>query len=390
MRILQVITSLSIGGAEKLIAEIVPLLRSKGHEVDVLAFDGKETHFLRMLREQGIRVMSFGENCNVYNPLFIFRLTKLMRKYETIFILNPSFDEETVKAINNQINRYREVLESLKEEESEEQVVRVFNNKLEGKITLENNNLGLYQSCTEDELVEVEANLLSSAKELGIKIRFEHEYNKVQEVVEESKSKRFESFEELRSSVRKGDIITLVETTELLNGEFTVRTYKLRVDRVNKKTVSMTNLTSDFTFKLADITNEFCYSVKREYFYTEEYDEPKEDKIKVVVKKPGDTHGQIVEIENRLEELQSIVEGYIEVFPLTEDILIILNEEGKLQDLKPNIFVSNGEGFELIVGNIVIVADKGEDFGSLNDEQMDQLYDLGILDNRHIEDFLNL
>lgn len=242
---------------------------------------------------------------------------------------NQFGDEETVKAINNQINRYREVLESLKEEE------------------LEESN-------------EVETN------------------------------KRFESFEELRSSVRKGDIITLVETTELLNGEFTVRTYKLRVDRVNKKTVSMTNLTSDFTFKLADITNEFCYSVKREYFYTEEYDEPKEDKIKVVVKKPGDTHGQIVEIDNRLEELQSIVEGYIEVFPLTEDILIILNEEGKLQDLKPNIFVSNGEGFELIVGNIVIVAAKGEDFGSLNDEQMDQLYELGILDNRHIEGFLNL
>ena len=241
---------------------------------------------------------------------------------------NQFGDEETVKAINNQINRYRELLESLKEEELEE-------------------------------------------------------YNEVET------NKRFESFEELRSSVRKGDIITLVETTELLNGEFTVRTYKLRVDRVNKKTVSMTNLTSDFTFKLADITNEFCYSVKREYFYTEEYDEPKEDKIKVVVKKPGDTHGQIVEIDNRLEELQSIVEGYIEVFPLTEDILIILNEEGKLQDLKPNIFVSNGEGFELIVGNIVIVGCNGEDFTSLNDKQINQLYELGILDDRHIKDILN-
>lgn len=90
MRILQVITSLSIGGAEKLIAEIVPLLRSKGHEVDVLAFDGKETHFLRMLREQGIRVMSFGENCNVYNPLFIFRLTKLMRKYDIVHTHNTA------------------------------------------------------------------------------------------------------------------------------------------------------------------------------------------------------------------------------------------------------------------------------------------------------------
>ena len=90
MRILQVITSLSIGGAEKLIAEIVPLLRSKGHEVDVLAFDGKETHFLRMLREQGIRVMSFGENCKVYNPLFIFRLTKLMRKYDIVHTHNTA------------------------------------------------------------------------------------------------------------------------------------------------------------------------------------------------------------------------------------------------------------------------------------------------------------
>ena len=128
----------------------------------------------------------------------------------------------------------------------------------------------------------------------------------------------------------------------------------------------------------------------REVLQSLKEEELKEDKIKVVVKKPGDTHGQIVEIENRLEKLQSIVEGYIEVFPLTEDILIILNEEGKLQDLEPNILVSNGGRFELIVGNVVIVADNGEDFGSLNDEQIDQLYELGILDNRHIEDFLNL
>lgn len=38
MKILQVITSLQIGGAEKLVAEISPMLRDKGHDVDVLAF----------------------------------------------------------------------------------------------------------------------------------------------------------------------------------------------------------------------------------------------------------------------------------------------------------------------------------------------------------------
>lgn len=54
--------------------------------------------------------------------------------------------------------------------------IRVFNNKLEGRLTLTNEDLGLYQSCTEDELVLVESNLLSSAKELGIEISFKHEF----------------------------------------------------------------------------------------------------------------------------------------------------------------------------------------------------------------------
>jgi len=51
MKILQVITSLQIGGAEKLISEISPLLRDKGHEVDVLAFDGVE-HISRDLSKR--------------------------------------------------------------------------------------------------------------------------------------------------------------------------------------------------------------------------------------------------------------------------------------------------------------------------------------------------
>ena len=54
--------------------------------------------------------------------------------------------------------------------------IRVFNNKLEGRLTLTNEELGLYQSCTEDELIVVESNLLSSAKELGIEITFKHEF----------------------------------------------------------------------------------------------------------------------------------------------------------------------------------------------------------------------
>lgn len=48
--------------------------------------------------------------------------------------------------------------------------IRVFNNKLEARLTLTNEDLGLYQSCTEDELIVVESNLLNSVKVLHFKV----------------------------------------------------------------------------------------------------------------------------------------------------------------------------------------------------------------------------
>lgn len=90
MKILQVITSLSTGGAEKLISEITPMLRDKGHQVDVLAFDGAETAFKKALIDKGIKVYSFGKECNVYNPLFIFRLAKMMKNYDIVHTHNTA------------------------------------------------------------------------------------------------------------------------------------------------------------------------------------------------------------------------------------------------------------------------------------------------------------
>lgn len=43
MKILQVITSLQTGGAEKLIVDVVPKYKHLGLDVDVLLFDGKDT-----------------------------------------------------------------------------------------------------------------------------------------------------------------------------------------------------------------------------------------------------------------------------------------------------------------------------------------------------------
>lgn len=90
MKILQVITSLYTGGAEKLISEITPMLIDKGHQVDVLAFDGAETAFKKTLIDKGIKVYSFGKGCNVYNPLFIFRLAKMMKNYDIVHTHNTA------------------------------------------------------------------------------------------------------------------------------------------------------------------------------------------------------------------------------------------------------------------------------------------------------------
>lgn len=90
MRILQVITSLLTGGAETLIVNLVPRLRAMGHEVDVCVFNGVETPLMERLRKenQGIKIWKLGHS--FYNPLFILKLARIMRKYDIVHTHNSS------------------------------------------------------------------------------------------------------------------------------------------------------------------------------------------------------------------------------------------------------------------------------------------------------------
>ena len=90
MRILHIITSLHTGGAEKLVTEIVPRLTALGHEVDVCLFDGKDTAFKRKLSKCGCKIYSFSDGGNVYNPLHIVRLWRLMRGYAIVHTHNTA------------------------------------------------------------------------------------------------------------------------------------------------------------------------------------------------------------------------------------------------------------------------------------------------------------
>lgn len=88
MRILQVITSLQIGGAEHVVVHLTKLLRKKGYTVDVVVFNGEETAFMRELEETGCRIYKLGRG--VYNVTYIPKLRRIMREYDIIHTHNSS------------------------------------------------------------------------------------------------------------------------------------------------------------------------------------------------------------------------------------------------------------------------------------------------------------
>jgi hypothetical protein len=92
------------------------------------------------------------------------------------------------------------------------------------------------------------------------------------------------------------------------------------------------------------------------------------DEIRVVVKKPNE-QAIIKCVVDDLSTWQRLVGGYIEVVPYDDylNILVICNEEGKLEGLSPNIVYYN----DILVGTIVFVSSNEEgDFVGLNDEQI--------------------
>jgi glycosyltransferase involved in cell wall biosynthesis len=88
MRILHVITSLQIGGAEKLIVDIVPLLSKRAHIVDVLLFNGVETFFKEELQNRGFNIIAFGKD--VYNVTYIYKLIPILNQYDIVHTHNTA------------------------------------------------------------------------------------------------------------------------------------------------------------------------------------------------------------------------------------------------------------------------------------------------------------
>lgn len=99
-----------------------------------------------------------------------------------------------------------------------------------------------------------------------------------------------------------------------------------------------------------------------------------EAKIKVIIKRPDEKYGHVTWISDTLENLQRIVEGHIEVVPITpvlpdvglinNGLIMICNEEGKILGLEKN-FIMGILAPDVIVGTVIICGTDGDEFGDV-------------------------
>ena len=80
MRILHIITSLNIGGAEKLMVDLLPRLKEKRVDVELLLFVGNRTMFYEQLEKEGVQIHAFSDGGSVYNPKHLWRLYRFLQK----------------------------------------------------------------------------------------------------------------------------------------------------------------------------------------------------------------------------------------------------------------------------------------------------------------------
>lgn len=90
MKLLHVITSLQTGGAEMLVVNLMPRFKTLGHEVGVVVFNGEHTALMEQLERECPECKIYRLGTSYYNPWYIIKLIRIMRKYDVVHTHNSS------------------------------------------------------------------------------------------------------------------------------------------------------------------------------------------------------------------------------------------------------------------------------------------------------------
>lgn len=85
MKVLQVINSLTAGGAQKLVADYVPIMNKRNVPTDVLLFNEDKGPFLEPLLNNGVKVMNIKSE-RLYSPFNVFKAAKYFDKYDVVHV----------------------------------------------------------------------------------------------------------------------------------------------------------------------------------------------------------------------------------------------------------------------------------------------------------------
>ncbi len=87
--------------------------------------------------------------------------------------------------------------------------------------------------------------------------------------------------------------------------------------------------------------------------------------MRVLFKDVGNPVRSMV-IPNELGVMQQLVDGYIEIITLLDDLVIICNEEGRINGMKKNFRIDALNDF--VFGPALFVGADGEEFCSIKEE----------------------
>lgn len=82
MKILHVITSLEIGGAQRLLSDLIPL-QAKTEEVTLLVYERVHNDFERKVSAVGVNIISMDEH-NFHNPGVVLKMRKIFKEYDVV------------------------------------------------------------------------------------------------------------------------------------------------------------------------------------------------------------------------------------------------------------------------------------------------------------------
>ena len=89
-------------------------------------------------------------------------------------------------------------------------------------------------------------------------------------------------------------------------------------------------------------------------------------KMRCIIKRPDEQFGHVTNISVTLKNLQNTVGGMIEVVPVTDNAVIICNEEGKINGLQPNFLMGFPPLQDCVVGDVIVIGIAGEEFVDLD------------------------